>query len=259
APARGLAARGRGRALARVRRGRRRTARERGRRPRDHRGERRRERGGRGSRDPARGRRGTSGDHGGLRAGRRALAGRADTARGRSRARAPVRPADPGGHRPMRADGPRIVIVGAGGWVFPMELVRDVLSFSALASSTIVPYDIDVPSAERTAASARELIELGQLPARVEVPETLRDAVRGADIAITVFQVGGVDAYASDIEIPRAYGIDQTVGDTLGPGGIFRGLRTVPALREVAEAMLQICPDALLLNYANPMAINCWA
>jgi len=159
----------------------------------------------------------------------------------------------------MRGDGPRIVIVGAGGWVFPMELVRDVLSFPALASSTIVLYDIDVPSAERTAASARELIELGELQARVEVPVTLGDALRGADVAITVFQVGGADAYASDIEIPRAYGIDQTVGDTLGPGGIFRGLRTVPALREVAEAMLEICPDAFLLNYANPMSINCWA
>ena len=76
---------------------------------------------------------------------------------------------------------------------------------------------------------------------------------------ITVFQVGGVDAYALDIEIPREYGIDQTVGDTLGPGGVFRGLRSVEALREVADAMLRLCPDALLLNYANPMAINCWA
>ena len=159
----------------------------------------------------------------------------------------------------MRPHGPRIVIVGAGGWVFPMELVRDIVSFPALGSSTIVLYDIDLPSAERTAASARELIELGKLPAHVEVPTTLADALRGADVAITVFQVGGVDAYASDIEIPREYGIDQTVGDTLGPGGIFRGLRTVPALRVVAEAMLEICPDALLLNYANPMAINCWA
>jgi len=159
----------------------------------------------------------------------------------------------------MTADGPRIVIVGAGGWVFPMELVRDILSFPALRSSTIVLFDIDVPSAERTAVSARELIELGELSAHVEVAAALRDALRGADVAITVFQVGGVEAYAPDIEIPRAYGIDQTVGDTLGPGGIFRGLRTVPALREVAEAMLQICPDALLLNYANPMAINCWA
>src|SRR5438034_4783172 len=140
-----------------------------------------------------------------------------------------------------------------------MELVRDILSFPALRSSTIVLYDIDVLSAERTAASARELIELGALPTRIEVPTTLREALRGADVAITVFQVGGVDAFALDIEIPREYGIDQTVGDTLGPGGIFRGLRTVPALREVAEAMLEICPDGLLLNYANPMAISCWA
>ena len=74
-----------------------------------------------------------------------------------------------------------------------------------------------------------------------------------------MFQVGGVEAYAFDVEIPREYGVDQTVGDTLGPGGVFRGLRTVPALREVAEAMLEMCPDALLLNYANPMSVNCWA
>jgi alpha-galactosidase len=155
--------------------------------------------------------------------------------------------------------GPRIVIVGAGGWVFPMELTRDILSFPALGSSTLVLYDIDPAGAERTAVSASELIGLGDLDARVEIPPTLDEALRGADFVITVFQVGGVEAYAFDIEIPRAYGIDQTVGDTLGPGGIFRGLRSVEALREVAEGMLRICPDALLLNYANPMAINCWA
>jgi alpha-galactosidase len=154
---------------------------------------------------------------------------------------------------------PRIVIVGAGGWVFPMELTRDILSFPALGSSTLVLYDIDVAGSERTAISARELIELGGLDARIEIATALDEAIRGADVVITVFQVGGVDAYAFDIEIPREYGIDQTVGDTLGPGGVFRGLRSVEALREVAEAMLRICPDALLLNYANPMAINCWA
>jgi alpha-galactosidase len=157
------------------------------------------------------------------------------------------------------AIGPRIVIVGAGGWVFPLELTRDVLSFPALGSSTLVLYDIDVPAAERTAAFARELIDLGRLSARVEVPADLRTALRGADVVITVFQVGGVDAYAFDVEIPREYGIDQTVGDTLGPGGVFRGVRTVEALRVVTEAMLEICPGALLLNYANPMSVNCWA
>jgi len=155
--------------------------------------------------------------------------------------------------------GPRIVIVGAGGWVFPMELTRDVLSFPALGSSRLVLYDIDPLGAERTAGAARELIELGGLDAWVEIAPTLEDALRDADFVITVFQVGGVDAYAFDIEIPFEYGIDQTVGDTLGPGGVFRGLRSVEALREVAETMLRVCPDALLLNYANPMAINCWA
>jgi alpha-galactosidase len=154
---------------------------------------------------------------------------------------------------------PRIVIVGAGGWVFPMELTRDVLSFPALGSSTLVLYDIDPAGAERTAGAAQDLIDLGGLDARVEIPATLDDALRGADFVITVFQVGGVDAYAFDIEIPFEYGIDQTVGDTLGPGGVFRGLRSVEALREVADAILRICPDVLLLNYANPMAINCWA
>jgi alpha-galactosidase len=156
-------------------------------------------------------------------------------------------------------DGPRIVIVGAGGWVFPLELTRDLLSFPALADATLALYDIDVPAAERTAEAARELIGIGGLPTVVEVPSDLGAALRGADVVITVFQVGGVEAYGFDVEIPREYGVDQTVGDTLGPGGVFRGLRTVAALRVVAEAMLDNCPDALLLNYANPMSVNCWA
>jgi len=159
----------------------------------------------------------------------------------------------------MPADGPRIAIVGAGGWVFPLELSRDVLAFPALTSSTLVLYDIDVPAAERTAVSVRRIVQDAKLAARVEVAPDLASALRGADVVLTVFQVGGVDSYAFDIEIPREYGIDQTVGDTLGPGGIFRGLRSVEALRVIADAMLEICPDALLLNYANPMAINCWA
>ena len=159
----------------------------------------------------------------------------------------------------MQPDNPRIVIVGAGGWVFPLELSRDILAFPALSGGSLVLYDIDVAAAERTQTSVRRLIEDARLQARVEVAPDLGTALRGADFVITVFQVGGVDAYAHDVEIPREYGIDQTVGDTLGPGGVFRGLRTVEALRVVAEAMLEICPDALLLNYANPVSVNCWA
>jgi alpha-galactosidase len=159
----------------------------------------------------------------------------------------------------METDGPRIVISGAGGWVFPLELARDILSFPALTGSTLVLYDIDRAAAERTQGFVRRMADDAGLPTRVEVAPDLRSALRGADVVITVFQVGGVEAYASDVLIPREYGIDQTVGDTLGPGGIFRGLRTVEALRDVAEAMLELCPDAWLLNYANPMSINCWA
>ena len=155
--------------------------------------------------------------------------------------------------------GPRVAIVGAGGWVFPLELSRDILSFPALRRAELVLYDIDVAAAERTRAFVEQLIELGAPEARVRVAASLREALTGIDVVLTVFQVGSLDAYALDIEIPREYGIDQTVGDTLGPGGVFRGLRTVEALREVAEMMLEVCPDALLLNYANPMAINCWA
>jgi alpha-galactosidase len=154
---------------------------------------------------------------------------------------------------------PRIVIVGAGGWVFPMELTRDILAFPALASSTLVYYDIDIAASERTAVSARELVSVAGADMSLEIAPTLAEALAGADFVITVFQVGGLEAYAIDVEIPREYGVDQTVGDTLGPGGCFRGLRSVEALREVAETMLEICPDALLLNYANPMSVNCWA
>ncbi len=156
-------------------------------------------------------------------------------------------------------DGPRIVIVGAGGWVFPLELCRDLLAFPALAASALVLHDLDLAAADRTAAHLRRMIADAGLPARVGVTDDLATSLTGADVVITVFQVGGVEAYALDVEIPREYGIDQTVGDTLGPGGVFRGLRSVEALRVVAEAMLERCPEAWLLNYVNPMAINCWA
>lgn len=159
----------------------------------------------------------------------------------------------------MTAGRPRIAIVGAGGWVFPVELARDILSFPALAGGVLALYDIDQEAAELTATAVRQLIELGGLAATVEIPADLHSALRGADFVLTVFQVGSVQAYAIDLEIPREYGIDQIVGDTLGPGGVFRGLRTIEALRVVAEAMKQECPDALLLNYTNPMSPNIWA
>lgn len=154
---------------------------------------------------------------------------------------------------------PKIAIIGAGGNVFPLALIRDVLAFPALAHSAIRLYDIDPARARRTHAAALRLIARHDLPAEVSVAGDLAEALAGAEFVVCVFQVGGLEAYRRDVEIPREHGIDQPVGDTLGPGGIFRGLRTIAALRDLAHEMHRNCPEALLIQYANPMSVNCWA
>jgi alpha-galactosidase len=152
----------------------------------------------------------------------------------------------------------RIAIVGAGGYEFPVQLMGDFLSFDSMRGATFALMDIDPASLARTERLARRLVEAHRLPARIEPTTDRRAALAGAEFVVTCFQVGGREAYALDMEIPRAYGIDQTVGDTLGPGGVFRGLRSMLALEGITRDMRDLCPDALLLNYANPMAVNCW-
>ena len=154
---------------------------------------------------------------------------------------------------------PKIAIIGAGGFVFPLTLVRDIVSFPALRGATLALMDIDAGRLQKTVASAQTLIDRYQLPAQLAPTTERRAALRGADYVIVTFQVGGLDAYKLDVEIPRRYGLDQTVGDTLGPGGVMRGLRTIPVLLAIARDMQELCPNALLIQYANPMAMNCWA
>ncbi len=152
----------------------------------------------------------------------------------------------------------KIAVIGAGGYVFPLELVKDILSFSSLQDSTISLMDIDPDRLERNAKGIKEVVSHFDLPADIEVTTDRRESLKNADFVICTFQVGGLEAYKYDVEIPREYGIDQTVGDTLGPGGIFRGLRTSVVLQDMAVDMKELCPDALLIQYANPMSINCW-
>ncbi len=154
---------------------------------------------------------------------------------------------------------PKVAIVGAGGYVFPLTMIRDICAFEALRETEFSLMDIDEDRLERTAGAARRLTREFDLPALISSTTDRRESLEGADFVIVTFQVGGLDAYRHYVEIPREYGVDQPVGDTMGPGGVFRGLRTVEVLKGLCADMLELCPRALMLNYANPMAINTWA
>ena len=152
----------------------------------------------------------------------------------------------------------KIAIIGAGGQVFPLRLIADILSQRSTQNAHFALMDIDPSTLARTERAARALIAHHGLPATVSASTDQRESLRNADYVLVTFQVGGLAAYKHDVEIPRKYGVDQTVGDTLGPGGVMRFLRTAKALKQIAEDMLELCPKALVINYANPMAMNCW-
>ena len=151
----------------------------------------------------------------------------------------------------------KVAIIGAGGFVFPLRLIGDLLACPELQDVQLALMDIDEAKLAHTEAAARELVTHHALPARIEATTDRKKAVSGADFVIVTFQVGGLEAYRFDVEVPRRYGLDQCVGDTLGPGGVFRFLRSAPAYRDLAADIKALCPDALLLNYANPMAMSC--
>lgn len=154
---------------------------------------------------------------------------------------------------------PKITFIGAGSVVFTRNLCSDILLTPALQSSTICLMDIDQQRLTQARDLVQALIDRRGLKAKVEATTDRREAIRGADYVITTFQQGGLKAYKLDIDIPQRYGIEQCVGDTLGPGGVFRSLRTIPVLIDIGKEMDALAPNALLLNYVNPMAANCWA
>jgi len=151
---------------------------------------------------------------------------------------------------------PTIVIIGAGSAQFTRELLGDILSFPELQSVRVVLHDIDAQRLKTAEAIARATAQAAGANPEVFTTTDRRRALEGADYVINVIQVGGFDGITSDLTIPEKYGLHQTVGDTLGVGGIFRGLRTFPVLDQIAADMTAVCPDAWLLNYTNPMAIN---
>ncbi len=154
----------------------------------------------------------------------------------------------------------KIAFIGAGSTIFMKNIVGDALLTPSLSEAEFALMDIDAHRLAESEAVARAMIASTGAGARVSTHTDRRAALDGADFVVTAFQVGGYEpCTVTDFEIPKAYGLRQTIGDTLGVGGIMRALRTVPVLWDVARDMAQVCPDALLLQYVNPMAINTWA
>ncbi len=154
---------------------------------------------------------------------------------------------------------PAIALIGSGSLVFTRRLCSDILLTPALANCEIRLMDIDPVRLRQSEQVVASIVERMGVPARIKATLDQRAAVTGADYVITTFQAGGLEAFKLDIEIPSQYGIEQCVGDTLGPGGVFRALRTIPVLLQLCTDLDAVAPDALILNYVNPMAMNCWA
>lgn len=154
----------------------------------------------------------------------------------------------------------KITFIGAGSTVFAKNLLGDILSQPELAASTVALHDIDQ---ERLATSevvaGKTAAALGVTPP-IEATTDRRAALDGASHVVTMFQVGGYQpSTVVDFEVPKLFGLRQTIADTLGIGGIMRGLRTIPVLLDICGDMEEVCGDATLLNYVNPMSMLCWA
>jgi len=153
----------------------------------------------------------------------------------------------------------KIAFIGAGGTIFTKNLIVDMLMNPALRDSKVSLMDIhEGRLANSEVIISRAYDKLG-VKRNFETTCDLRRAIDGADYVFTIFRVGTLEEQRIEYEVPAKYGVQQVVGDTLNPGGIFRGLRVLSALSEVALAMESLCPHALLLNYVNPMSINTWA
>ncbi|MCD6465924.1 hypothetical protein J7L27_06125 [Candidatus Bathyarchaeota archaeon] len=153
----------------------------------------------------------------------------------------------------------KIVIIGAGSHVFSRHLITDILSYPELRDSTISLMDIDQERLDLITAFAKRLVEQYGFKTRIESTTDRRVALEGADYVIVSIRVGGLEAYKLDLEIPAKYGVIQGIGDTIGPGGVFYGLRHIPTILDICYDMGDLCPEAWFINYTNSMAMICWA
>ena len=153
----------------------------------------------------------------------------------------------------------KIAMIGAGSLVFCHRLMVDMLTFPALGDSHFALVDIDETRLEYARRIAERTVRDSKTRATVSATTDRREALEGADYVVIMILHGGIDVISMDIDIPMTYGVSQCIGDTLGPGGVFRALRTIPVILDICYDVEELCPDALVLNYTNPMAMLCWA
>ena len=153
----------------------------------------------------------------------------------------------------------KIAFIGAGSLGFTRGLVRDILTFDLLEGAEIALMDVDPERLDFARRACESIVERGGYPAKVTATLDRRKALKGANAVLCTILAGGVKIWRHDVEIPKKYGVDTNVGDTRGPSGIFRALRTIPVMLDIVRDMERLCPDAILLNYTNPMAMLCRA
>jgi alpha-galactosidase len=154
---------------------------------------------------------------------------------------------------------PKIVLIGAGSHVFSKNLITDILTYPELRDSVISLVDINTAQLELITDFAKELVSQYHFPTKIESTTNRREALDGADYVFITIRVGSQQEIEGDLDITAKYGIDEAVGDTIGPAGVFYGARHVPVILDICHDMEELCPDAWLLNYSNPMAIITWA
>ena len=153
----------------------------------------------------------------------------------------------------------KVAMIGAGSIVFCKTLLNDMLGTPALQDATYALMSPTESKLRRMEAFAQRMAKENGLGAPVYATTDRREAIRDADYVVCMVQVGGVDAFKHDYQIPMKYGVDQCIGDSLGPGGVMRGLRSAPVMADIVKDMEEVAkPGALLLNYTNPMAAVCY-
>ncbi|WP_214628974.1 alpha-galactosidase [Paenibacillus agaridevorans] len=153
----------------------------------------------------------------------------------------------------------RVAIIGAGSVVFCKTLIMDIMATDGLEETEFVLMAPSSTNTSRVKNYLDRVVADNGLHSKITITTDRREALAGANYVICSFQIGGLGAFELDYKIPLKYGVDQCIGDTLGPGGVFRALRSIPVMLDVAKDMEELCPKAILLNYVNPMAMICWA